>query len=171
MKRTTIDLWVGIFVALGAAALVFLSFQVATQNTLSRGSTYTVTARFDDIGGLKVQAPVKSAGVLVGRVTGISFIKDQFVAEVSMALDKRYEFPSDTSAKILTSGLLGDQYIGLAPGADIENIAAGGTIEITQGAIVLEKLIGQFLYSKAAGEDSAEQEKSMPTPEVEPSVE
>ena len=152
MKRTTIDLWVGIFVAIGAAALVFLSFQVATQNTLSRSSTYTVKARFDDIGGLKVQAPVKSAGVLVGRVAGISFVKDQFVAEVTLTLDKRYEFPSDTSAKILTSGLLGDQYIGLTPGADIENLPDGGSIEITQGAIVLEKLIGQFLYSKAAGE-------------------
>jgi phospholipid/cholesterol/gamma-HCH transport system substrate-binding protein len=153
MKRTTIDLWVGIFVALGAAALVFLSFQVATQNTYSRGSTYTVTARFDDLGGLKVQAPVKSAGVLVGRVIGIRFVNDQFVAEVNMAIDKRYNFPSDTSAKILTSGLLGDQYVGLTPGGDIENLAEGGSIDITQGAIVLEKLIGQFLYSKAAGED------------------
>jgi phospholipid/cholesterol/gamma-HCH transport system substrate-binding protein len=170
MKRTTIDLWVGVFVALGAAALVFLSFQVATQNTFSRGSTYTVTARFDDIGGLKVQAPVKSAGVLVGRVTGIRFVKDQFVAEVSMSIDKRYAFPSDTSAKILTSGLLGDQYIGLTPGADIENLSEGGTVEITQGAIVLEKLIGQFLYSKAAGEDESEQDKSMPKPDAEPTV-
>lgn len=154
MKRTTIDLWVGIFVALGAAALVFLSFQVATQNTFSRGSTYTVSARFDDIGGLKVQAPIKSAGVLVGRVTGISFVKDQFVAEVTMAIDKRYQFPIDTSAKILTSGLLGDQYIGLMPGAEIENLADGSSIDpgLTQGAIVLEKLIGQFLYGKAAGE-------------------
>ena len=155
MKRTTIDLWVGIFVALGAAALVFLSFQVATQNTYSRGSTYTLNARFDDLGGLKVQAPVKSAGVLVGRVTGIRFDNTTFEAEVNLAIDKRYTFPADTSAKILTSGLLGDQYIGLAPGADIENIADGGKIEITQGAIVLEKLIGQFLYSKAAGEGEA----------------
>ncbi len=154
MKRSTIDLWVGIFVAIGAAALVFLSFQVATQNTLSRGSTYAITAQFDDIGGLKVQAPVKSAGVLVGRVTGIRFVKDQFVAEVAMAIDKRYEFPTDTSAKILTSGLLGDQYIGLAPGAEMENLADGGSIDpgLTQGAIVLEKLISQFLYSQAAGE-------------------
>ena len=152
MKRTTIDLWVGIFVALGAAALVFLSFQVATQNTFSRNSTYTVSARFDDLGGLKVQAPVKSAGVLVGRVTGIRFANDAFVAEVTMAIDKRYTFPTDTSAKILTSGLLGDQYVGLTPGAEIDNLADGGTIELTQGAIVLEKLIGQFLYGKAAGE-------------------
>jgi phospholipid/cholesterol/gamma-HCH transport system substrate-binding protein len=152
MKRTTIDLWVGIFVALGAAALVFLSFQVATQNTFSRDSTYTVNARFDDLGGLKVQAPVKSAGVLVGRVTGIRFANDAFVAEVTMAIDKRYSFPTDSSAKILTSGLLGDQYVGLTPGAEMDNLADGGTVELTQGAIVLEKLISQFLYGKAAGE-------------------
>ena len=152
MKRTTIDLWVGIFVALGAAALVFLSFQVATQNTFSRDSTYTVNARFDDLGGLKVQAPVKSAGVLVGRVTGIRFANDAFVAEVTMAIDKRYSFPTDSSAKILTSGLLGDQYVGFTPGAEMDNLADGGTVELTQGAIVLEKLISQFLYGKAAGE-------------------
>jgi phospholipid/cholesterol/gamma-HCH transport system substrate-binding protein len=158
MKRTTIDLWVGIFVALGAAALVFLSFQVATQNTYSRDSTYTVNARFDDLGGLKVQAPVKSAGVLVGRVTGIRFLNDAFVAEVTLAIDKRYTFPTDSSAKILTSGLLGDQYVGLTPGAEMDNLADGGTIELTQGAIVLEKLIGQFLYGKAAGEGESKSE-------------
>jgi phospholipid/cholesterol/gamma-HCH transport system substrate-binding protein len=152
MKRTTIDLWVGIFVALGGAALVFLSFQVATQSTFSRNSTYTVSARFDDLGGLKVQAPVKSAGVLVGRVTGIRFVNDDFEAEATLAIDKRYSFPTDSSAKILTSGLLGDQYVGLAPGAEEETLADGGTVEFTQGAIVLEKLIGQFLYGKAAGE-------------------
>jgi phospholipid/cholesterol/gamma-HCH transport system substrate-binding protein len=158
MKRTTIDLWVGIFVALGAAALVFLSFQVATQNTFSRDSTYTVNARFDDLGGLKVQAPVKSAGVLVGRVTGIRFANDAFVAEVTMAIDKRYSFPTDSSAKILTSGLLGDQYVGLTPGAEMDNLADGGTVELTQGAIVLEKLISQFLYGKAAGEGETKSE-------------
>ncbi len=152
MKRTTIDLWVGIFVALGGAALVFLSFQVATQSTFSRNSTYSVSARFDDLGGLKVQAPVKSAGVLVGRVTGIRFVNDDFEAEATLAIDKRYSFPTDSSAKILTSGLLGDQYVGLAPGAEEETLADGGTVEFTQGAIVLEKLIGQFLYGKAAGE-------------------
>lgn len=152
MKRTTIDLWVGIFVALGGAALVFLSFQVATQSTFSRNSTYTVSARFDDLGGLKVQAPVKSAGVLVGRVTGIRFVNDDFEAEATLAIDKRYSFPTDSSAKILTSGLLGDQYVGLSPGAEEEVLADGGTVEFTQGAIVLEKLIGQFLYGKAAGE-------------------
>jgi len=158
MKRTTIDLWVGIFVALGAAALVFLSFQVATQNTFSRDSIYTVNARFDDLGGLKVQAPVKSAGVLVGRVTSIRFVNDAFVAEVTMAIDKRYTFPTDSSAKILTSGLLGDQYVGLTPGAEMDNLADGGTVELTQGAIVLEKLIGQFLYGKAAGEGESKSE-------------
>lgn len=150
MQRKTIDLWVGIFVALGFGALAFLSFQVANLTSFTRGSSYVVTARFGDLGGLKVQAPVKSAGVLVGRVTGIRFVNDTYEAEVTMALDKRYVFPADTSAKILTSGLLGDQYIGLAPGADIEELQDGSMIEITQSAIVLEKLIGQFLYSKAA---------------------
>jgi len=149
VTRTTLDLWVGIFVALGLAALVFLSFQVANLTSFGRGGTYTVTARFDDIGGLKVQAPVKSAGVLVGRVTGIHFDNQTFEAQVSISLDERYRFPADTSARILTSGLLGDQYIGLTPGADIEELADGSLVEITQGAVVLEKLIGQFLYSKS----------------------
>ena len=170
MKRTTIDLWVGIFVALGAAALVFLSFQVATQNTYSRGSTYELKAQFDDLGGLKVQAPVKSAGVLVGRVIGIRFDNKTFEAEVSLAIDNRYKFPADTSAKILTSGLLGDQYIGLTPGGDPEDLAAGGSIEHTQGAIVLEKLIGQFLYSKAAGDDEPAGSNAPPK-DAEPKVE
>ena len=152
MKRTTIDLWVGVFVALGAAALVFLSIQVASTNSLSGGSSYMVKARFEDLGVLKVQAPVKSAGVLVGRVTGIRFDSKTYQAEVSIALNSEYRFPTDTSAKILTAGLLGDQYIGLTPGADVEELADGGEIEITQSALVLEKLIGQFLYSKAAGE-------------------
>jgi phospholipid/cholesterol/gamma-HCH transport system substrate-binding protein len=157
MHRKTIDLWVGIFVALGFGALAFLSFQVANLTSFTRGASYQVTARFGDLGGLKVQAPVKSAGVLVGRVTGIRFINESYEAEVAMALDKRYVFPTDTTAKILTSGLLGDQYIGLAPGADIEELKDGGMIEITQSAIVLEKLIGQFLYSKAAQTPEKEQ--------------
>ena len=157
MHRKTIDLWVGIFVALGFGALAFLSFQVANLTSFTRGASYQVTARFGDLGGLKVQAPVKSAGVLVGRVTGIRFINESYEAEVAMALDKRYVFPTDTTAKILTSGLLGDQYIGLAPGAEIEELKDGGMIEITQSAIVLEKLIGQFLYSKAAQTPEKEQ--------------
>ncbi len=157
MHRKTIDLWVGIFVALGFGALAFLSFQVANLTSFTRGASYQVTARFGDLGGLKVQAPVKSAGVLVGRVTGIRFINESYEAEVAMALDKRYVFPTDTTAKILTSGLLGDQYIGLAPGADIEELKDGSMIEITQSAIVLEKLIGQFLFSKAAQTPEKEQ--------------
>jgi phospholipid/cholesterol/gamma-HCH transport system substrate-binding protein len=169
MKRTTIDLWVGIFVTLGLGALVFLSFQVATQSSFSRSSSYEVKARFEDLGGLKVQAPVKSAGVLVGRVTGVRFDNTTFEAEVSFAIDNRYKFPTDTSAKILTSGLLGDQYIGLTPGAEIDELQPGGTIEITQSAIVLEKLIGQFLYSKAAGSDSPEADKAQkPAADAEP---
>jgi phospholipid/cholesterol/gamma-HCH transport system substrate-binding protein len=171
MKRATIDIWVGLFVALGAAALVFLSVQVASTNTLSGNASYTVTARFEDLGGLKVQAPVKSAGVLVGRVTGIHFDSKTYQAVVTIVLNSDYKFPADTSAKILTAGLLGDQYIGLTPGADIEELADGGEIEITQSALVLEKLIGQFLYSKAAGEDngraSGGSEAPAPAPEGE----
>lgn len=154
MKRTILDLWVGIFVALGMGALVFLSFQVANLTSLTRGATYTVTARFDDIGGLKVQAPVKSAGVLVGRITGISFDNTSFEAVVQMSIEQRFHFPSDTSARILTAGLLGDQYMGLSAGAEIDELEEGSVIEITQGAVVLEKLIGQFLYSKTTESDT-----------------
>ena len=154
MKRTILDLWVGIFVALGIGALVFLSFQVANLTSLTRGATYKVSARFDDIGGLKVQAPVKSAGVLVGRITGIQFDNTSFEAVVEISIEQRFRFPSDTSARILTSGLLGDQYMGLSAGAEIDELEEGSVIEITQGAIVLEKLIGQFLYSKATESDT-----------------
>lgn len=150
MKRTTLDLWVGIFVTLGLGALVFLSFQVANLTSFGSGGTYEIVARFDDIGGLKVQAPVKSAGVLVGRVTGIHFDNQSFQAEVGIAIEEHYRFPADTSARILTAGLLGDQYVGLTPGADIEELTEGSVVEITQGAVVLERLIGQFLYNKAA---------------------
>jgi len=157
MKRTTLDLWVGIFVALGLGALVFLSFQVANLTSGTRGETYELRARFDDLGGLKIKAPIKSAGVVVGRVSGIRFDNETFEAEVLFKVEKRYSFPTDTSAKILTSGLLGDQYIGLSPGAEMDNLQNGDTIELTQSAIVLEKLIGQFLYSKAADDDSSEE--------------
>ena len=149
MKRTTLDLWVGIFVTLGLGALGFLAFQVANLTSFGSGGTYGIIARFDDIGGLKVQAPVKSAGVLVGRVTGIHFDNQSFQAEVSITVEDRYRFPADTSARILTAGLLGDQYIGLTPGADVDELKDGSVLEITQGAVVLERLIGQFLYSKS----------------------
>ena len=155
MKRTILDLWVGFFVALGIGALAFLSFQVANLTSLTRGATYEVSARFDDIGGLKVQAPVKSAGVLVGRITGINFDNTSFEAVVQMSIEQRFHFPSDTSARILTAGLLGDQYMGLSAGAEADDLENGSVIEITQGAVVLEKLIGQFLYSKTTESEPA----------------
>ena len=150
MSRKELDLWVGVFVAIGFGALLFLAMKVANLSSFSGSSTYSVTARFDNIGGLKVRAPVKSAGVVVGRVDGIGFDGKTFEAVVTMSLDARYQFPADTSAKILTSGLLGEQYIGLAAGGDSANLNAGDTLKITQSAVVLENLISQFLYSKAA---------------------
>jgi phospholipid/cholesterol/gamma-HCH transport system substrate-binding protein len=150
MKRSTLDLWVGVFVTLGLGAMLFLSLKVANLTALDTGDTYQVKARFDNIGGLKVRAPVRSAGVLVGRVSEIRFDNESFEAEVVMGIDKRYRFPRDTAAKILTSGLLGDQYIGLSAGADTVDLKPGDTLKLTQSALVLENLIGQFLYNRAA---------------------
>jgi phospholipid/cholesterol/gamma-HCH transport system substrate-binding protein len=150
MSRTTLDLWVGVFVALGFAALVFLAMKVGGSSELSGASTYAVTAPFDNVGGLKPRAPVKSAGVVVGRVGDIHFDSRNFRAIVRIDLNERYRFPRDTSASILTSGLLGEQYIGLDPGADTETLKNGDMLEITQSAVVLEKLIGQFMFNKAA---------------------
>ena len=150
MNQRRIDFWVGILVVLGAAALLFLALKAGNLLQLNWGPTYTVTARFDNIGGLKPDAPVKSAGVVVGRVTSITFDNRTFQADVSMAIKQGYEFPTDTSAKILTAGLLGDQYIDLSPGGSDKNLANGGVIRSTQSAVVLENLIGQFLYNKAA---------------------
>jgi len=150
MKRSTLDLWVGVFVAIGLGALLFLSLKVANLTSLDTSDVYKVKARFDNIGGLKVRAPVKSAGVVVGRISDIRFMTDTYEAEVVMSIDTRYPFPRDTSAKILTSGLLGDQYVGLQAGGDTVNLKTGETLKLTQSAIVLESLIGQFLYSKAA---------------------
>jgi phospholipid/cholesterol/gamma-HCH transport system substrate-binding protein len=150
MNRRALDIWVGFFVALGFAAIMFLALKVASSATLAAADGYEVQAKFDNIGGLKVRAPVKSAGVVVGRVAGIRFDNESFEAVVSLNVDKRYKFPKDTSAKILTSGLLGEQYVSLTAGGDTVNLANGDTLKITQSAIVLENLIGQFLYSKAA---------------------
>jgi phospholipid/cholesterol/gamma-HCH transport system substrate-binding protein len=150
MNRRALDIWVGFFVALGFAAIMFLALKVASSATLAAADGYEVQAKFDNIGGLKVRAPVKSAGVVVGRVAGIRFDNDSFEAVVSLNVDKRYKFPKDTSAKILTSGLLGEQYVSLTAGGDTVNLVNGDTLKITQSAIVLENLIGQFLYSKAA---------------------
>lgn len=150
MERTKNDVWVGLFVLIGAAALVFLALQSANLLSLNFGSNYRVSARFDNIGGLKPKAAVKSAGVVVGRVESITFDDKTFQARVDMELDTRYQFPKDSSLKILTSGLLGEQYVGVEAGADAKVLAPGDTISSTQSAVVLENLIGQFLYNKAA---------------------
>ena len=150
MDRRVLDLWVGIFVAAGIAALFVLALQVSNASTFNTSESYRVIAEFDNIGGLKARAPVKSAGVLVGRVESIGFDNDKFVARVVLRLDQRYTFPKDTIASILTSGLLGEQYIGLDGGGDPENLADGDRLKLTQSAVVLEKLIGQFLYGRAA---------------------
>ncbi|WP_217125519.1 outer membrane lipid asymmetry maintenance protein MlaD [Hydrogenophilus thiooxidans] len=151
MERKSWDVWVGLFVLLGMAALFFLAFEVSSAAT-SRidGETIRVVAYFDNIGGLKVKAPVKSAGVLVGRVTAIRLDPKNYRAEVTMELSKRIPFPKDSSASILTAGLLGEQYVGIEAGADLENLQDGDRIVLTQSAVVLEKLIGQFLVNKAA---------------------
>lgn len=150
MERSKSDIWVGLFVLIGAAAMLFLALQSANLLSLSFQSTYRVVAKFDNIGGLKRQAAVKSAGVVVGRVESITFDDKSFQARVTLALESRYTFPKDSSLKILTSGLLGEQYIGVEAGADEKVLAQGDTISTTQSAVVLENLISQFLYSKAA---------------------
>jgi phospholipid/cholesterol/gamma-HCH transport system substrate-binding protein len=150
MKRTTVDLWVGVFVTAGVIALLTLALKVGNATTVSASHGYSVFAEFDNIGGLKVRAPVKSAGVVVGRVEGIVLDQQKFMANVKIRIDNHYKFPKDTTAAILTSGLLGEQYIGLEAGGDTANLAQGDRIKLTQSAVVLEKLIGQFLYGKAA---------------------
>lgn len=150
MDRRMVDLLVGLFVLLGFAALVFLALRAGNMSgSFALSDTYETTARFDNIGGLKPRAAVRSAGVVVGRVTAIRFDDKTYQAEVTLALDRRYEFPKDTSAKIMTSGLLGEQYIGLEPGGDEAMLKPGDRITLTQSAVVLENLIGQFLYGKA----------------------
>ena len=150
MDRSKNDIWVGLFVIIGAAALVFLALQAANLLTLSFQPMYNVAARFDNIGGLKPRAAVKSAGVVVGRVSEIGFDKQAYQAVVAMDIDGRYQFPKDTFANILTSSLLGEQYVGLDVGGDEAMLGNGDTILKTQSAVVLEKLIGQFFFSKAA---------------------
>jgi phospholipid/cholesterol/gamma-HCH transport system substrate-binding protein len=150
MKKTALDFWVGLFVVLGFVALLFLALKVGNMSSLSLQATYPVKMKFDNIGGLKPRAAVKSAGVVVGRVDRIDFDTNTYQALVTIDLDKQYPFPKDTSAKILTSGLLGEQYIGLEPGGDTQMLQAGDTITMTQSAVVLENLISTFLYNKAA---------------------
>ncbi|CAN5551277.1 outer membrane lipid asymmetry maintenance protein MlaD [soil metagenome] len=154
MQRSKNDLWVGLFVMLGAAALLFLALQAANLLSLNFQKTYKIMAEFDNIGGLKSKASVRSGGVVVGRVEDISFNDQNFQARVTLAMQSRYAFPKDSSLKILTSGLLGEQYIGIQAGGDERNLVAGDVIRQTQSAVVLENLIGQFLFSKTADESS-----------------
>lgn len=150
MGKKGIETLVGLFVLLGILAVVFLALKAANLGSFNAGGdAYTLTARFDNIGGLKARAPVRSAGVSVGRVTSIALDPKTFQGVVTLSIDSRYQFPKDSAAKILTSGLLGDQYIGLEPGGDDKNLAAGDTVAQTQSAVVLENLIGQFLTGKA----------------------
>jgi phospholipid/cholesterol/gamma-HCH transport system substrate-binding protein len=150
MNRSMIDLWVGVFVALGFAALLFLALKVGNLATFSTNQTYQVNAKFANIGGLKVRGPVKSAGVVVGRVADIRFDNESYEALVTMTLDVNYQFPRDTTAKILTSGILGEQYVGLEAGGDGVMLKQGDRVRLTQSAVVLENLISQFLFNKAA---------------------
>jgi phospholipid/cholesterol/gamma-HCH transport system substrate-binding protein len=152
MNRNMVDLWVGFFVALGLAAVVFLSLKVANQSSFRSAPSYEVHAYFTNIGGLKIHSPVKSAGVVIGRVTDIQLDTNNYQAKVSMALDNRYRFSVDSSASIITSGLLGEQYIGIEVGADDTLLADGDNIEFTSSALLLEKLIGAFGLNQVSGD-------------------
>ena len=160
MAKRNLEILVGFFVLLGLAALVFVALKAANLTSFSGGDTYALSARFDNIGGLKSRAPVRSAGVVVGRVTSIGLDPKTFQGVVTLEVQRQYKFPKDTSAKILTAGLLGDQYIGLEPGGDEKNLTTGDTITQTQSAVVLENLISQFLFNKAADAGKSDGEGS-----------
>lgn len=154
MSRKLLDLWVGFFVVIGFAALLFLALRVGNLSSANFSETYPLTAKFDNIGGLKVRGPVKSAGVVVGRVSDIRFDPETYEAAVTLTIDSRYRFPKDTFASILTAGLLGEQYVGLDAGGDEKMLKAGDVVAKTQSAVVLEKLISQFMFNKASeGQD------------------
>jgi phospholipid/cholesterol/gamma-HCH transport system substrate-binding protein len=159
MNRATIDAWVGVFVAAGLAALLFLALKVGNLASFSTSQTYQVQAKFANIGGLKIRAPIKSAGVVVGRVSEVRFDNESYEALVTLDLDTRFQFPRDTAAKILTSGLLGEQYVGLEAGGDGVMLKQGDRLRLTQSAVVLENLISQFLFSKAAEDKDAKEKK------------
>ena len=156
MNRSMIDLWVGVFVVVGFAALIFLALKVGNLASFSTDDTYQVQAKFANIGGLKVRGPVKSAGVVVGRVADIRFDNESYEAIVWMTINAHYQFPRDTTAKILTSGILGEQYVGLEAGGDGVMLKNGDRVRLTQSAVVLENLISQFLFNKAAEGKPAE---------------
>lgn len=150
MNRSVLDFWVGIFVAIGIGALLFLSLKVGNLSSAHMSESYVLQAKFDNIGGLKVRGPVKSAGVVVGRIADIGFDSKTYEAVVTMNIDGRYRFPKDTFASIYTSGLLGEQYVGLDVGGDEKMLNPGDVIAKTQSAVVLEKLISQLVFSKAS---------------------
>jgi phospholipid/cholesterol/gamma-HCH transport system substrate-binding protein len=150
MQRKSLDIWVGLFIVIGAAALMFLALKAGNMGSVSFNKTYAISARFDNIGSLRPQAAVKASGVVVGRVASIAFDDKQYKAVVTMNMDDGFKFPKDSSAKILTAGLLGEQYIGIEAGGDEKNLVSGDRIARTQSATVLEDLINQFIYSKAA---------------------
>ncbi len=152
MERSTLDLWVGLFVVAGLSALVVLALKVGNLGSLVGNETYQISAQFTNIGGLKPRAAVKSAGVVVGRVADITFDNEKFMAKVTMNIERRYKFPKDSSASILTAGLLGEQFIGLEGGAEEAVLNPGDSLQaaLTQSAVVLERLISQFMYNKAA---------------------
>ena len=150
MAKKSIETLVGLFVLLGLLALLFVALKAANLSSFGSQDSYTVSARFDNIGGLKARAPVRAAGVVVGRVTSISLDPKTFQGVVTLAIERSFQFPKDSSAKILTAGLLGDQYVGLEAGGEVENLSPGSLIKQTQSAVVLENLIGQFLFNKAA---------------------
>ena len=155
MQKSRHDVWVGLFVMAGAAGVMFLALKAGNLLSINFDETYAVVARFDNIGGLKPRAAVKSAGVVIGRVESISFDDKNFQASVAMQLQQKFAFPKDSSAKILTAGLLGEQYVGIEPGGNEKNLAPGDVITQTQSAVVLENLISQFLYNKASEGGSA----------------
>ncbi|MCG7918179.1 MAG: outer membrane lipid asymmetry maintenance protein MlaD [Candidatus Thiodiazotropha taylori] len=150
MQTRQLEITVGFFMALGLVALFFLAMQVSNLASISSDEGYTITARFDNIGGLKVRSPVSMAGVRVGRVVGISYDQSSFEAVVTLAIDPQFnQIPDDSIAKIHTSGLLGEQYIGLDPGGSLESLEQDSELMMTQSALVLEEIVGQFLFSKA----------------------
>lgn len=167
MERKAIDLWVGIFVVLGVAALFGLAIKAGNLTSNSLGDTYTVTAAFENIGGLKRNAPVKSAGVVIGRIDNIKFDPTTYEAIATLKIDKRFQFSKDTDASILTAGLLGEQYLGLETGGESINLKDGDKITHTQDAMVLEKLISKFMFNKASEGTDDSKSKSESTPKVE----
>ena len=152
MGTRTIEIMVGVFVAAGIAALFMLAVKASNFGEVSVRNGYQLTARFENVGGLRVQSPVSASGVVVGRVTSITYDQDEYEAQVQMIIDPRFNrFPSDTAASIYTSGLLGEQYVNLDPGGADDYLGNGDRIRLTQSALVIEQLIGRFLFSMADG--------------------